>query len=113
MKRRGGVWMFFMSGTHLNHKLPNDAMKDGVVIVSIASMRHEILDRLRRGIRKQPDVDIAVRRMQHGRGARLDGSRLGLGLGRQIAWFLVLHVALGLRYPIAVGVISTMGPRRG
>ena len=67
---------FEASEPYLNHKLPNHPMKNRPIIIPTPRQPHKILHRLRRCLRKQPQMDIPHSRMQNRR--RPDLRRLSL-----------------------------------
>ena len=50
----------------LQHELGNDAVEEHVVVVALACQAHKVLHGLRHLVRKEPQVDVAHRGVQHG-----------------------------------------------
>lgn len=69
----GGVseWQIFRGGreeggrgvggrVYLDHEFADHAVEDGVVVIAVFGMRDEVLDCFRGGLRKKPDMNVAV-----------------------------------------------------
>lgn len=88
---------------YLDHEFAYHPVKDSVVVVPVFRMSHKVLDRFRRRLGKQPDMNIAKGGVQNRSGT--GQSRFGLHLlpRVEVFGFLVLHVARRLDNIFVVG----------
>jgi hypothetical protein len=83
--------------TCLNHELLDDPMEDATVVIRLLRVLDEVLARFRRVLRKQTQMDVAVRRVDDGR-LRQGRERLLFCCGQDLfaRRLLVVHVAVVL-----------------
>lgn len=81
---------------YLDHEFSNHAMEDDVVVVAILCMRDKVLYCLRRGVREESHMDVAVCCVDNCRRSAFCRLCLELLAGVDIARLLVLDVTPGL-----------------
>ena len=87
----------------LNHKLADDSVEDGIVVITSLRMGDEVLNSLRSGIRVETNVDVAIGGMNDSTGSTLS-NLLDSFLARiDCRWLLVEYISRGFGDIFTVG----------
>lgn len=103
-KEKGGGKDKKRDRLYLYHEFTENAVKDGVIVVSVFRMRDKIFDRFRRRLGEKSNMNITKSGMQYRARARLGRLRLyRLLLSISVPRFFILYITRRFDYVFLVG----------